>query len=180
MGKDYVDLPIREICATQQPIRWVTVEKTLLDPICDQLGAGSDDRERGGLLGLSADNHFIVNFFLDKAAEATACSYKPSEAVLRYFDHCPSSEICFGGIIHTHKQMKELSRGDFEYIKAFFEANPKLKRMISGVFTIADRKMHLYSFERALFLVWYQTDLPAYLRRISDACQLAKLEFQQT
>lgn len=168
MKSEYIRLPVYEICSAPQAPRTILVDPALLNSVMDQLRRTAGPKERGGAFGFSRkeDSCILETFLPDDKAEATSDSFKPSADLLKAVQSSGQEGI---GFIHTHRQEKSLSREDFAYIKAFFEANPPLKQLFSGVFAEETERLYLYFFERTAFMNWYRSERFAYLHRISDA-----------
>ena len=168
MKSEYIRLPVYEICSAHQDPRTILMAPELLNSVMYQLRRTADPKERGGAFGFSRkeDGYILEAFLPDDKAEATFGSFKPSADLLKAIQSSGQEGI---GFIHTHRQEKALSREDFAYIKAFFEANPPLKQLISGVFAEETEMLYLYFFERTSFMNWYRSERLAYLHRVSDA-----------
>lgn len=128
----------------------VPIDLTVLEDIMLQLRAGENSpswRERAVILG--AENGVITRFFQDTEGVGSPNFFRPDkESLERVIQFWGSRKVCLTGLIHTHRNSLDLSKGDLEFVRRLLMMNPSMEKFYLGV--RCKGKLIMYSFGRDL------------------------------
>jgi hypothetical protein len=92
---------------------------------------GGKPAEQGGVLGGSRKDGVVRHFYFDETAARTGTTYSPDNITINKLlrDEWNPTEINLLGFVHSHRGLRQPSRGDLDYARKILAAIPELKRL---------------------------------------------------